>query len=153
MESESRQTDREVTRTVAGILDQQRARGDAGRTNLISVLEEIQESFGHLPRRALYALASETGESINRLYGLASFFKSFSFEPKGKHVVSVCMGTACHVRKSPEIVEEFSSQLGIEPTATTEGQGDPQADSERDSRPGCRQRPADLPRLARLSPL
>ena len=56
---------------------------------------------------------------MSRLYSLATFFKAFSLEPRGKHIITVCMGTACHVRKAPRIVDEISRILGIEAGGTT----------------------------------
>ncbi len=119
MATESLQTDQDEKSTVASILERQRARGTAGRVNLVSVLEAIQETYGYIPEGALDALSEETGESFNSLYGLASFYKSFCFKPKGEHVISICLGTACHVRNSPELVDEFSTKLGIKPGETT----------------------------------
>jgi len=119
MATGSLQTDQDERSIVASILKAQRAGGSSDRINLVSVLEGIQAAFGFIPESALDALSEETGESFNSLYGLASFYKSFSFEPKGRHVVSICLGTACHVRKSPELVDEFSTQLGIGPGETS----------------------------------
>ncbi|MFC1500698.1 NAD(P)H-dependent oxidoreductase subunit E [Candidatus Zixiibacteriota bacterium] len=119
MATGSLQTDQDERNTVAAILEAQRAGGTSDRINLVSVLEGIQEAYGFIPESALDALSEETGESFNSLYGLASFYRSFSFKPKGRHVVSICLGTACHVRKSPELVDEFSTELGVGPGETT----------------------------------
>ncbi len=105
--------------SVSDILEHHRAHAIGGRLNLISVLQAIQNTYGYLPESALQKVAAETGDSINRLYSLASFYKSFSFVPQGDHVVSICMGTACHVRKASGLVDEFTTQLGIEPGETS----------------------------------
>lgn len=105
---------------VTGILARHRAQAIGGRINLIAILQAIQNTYGYLPESALQRVSDETGDSINRLYSLASFYKSFTFAPQGEHVVSICMGTACHVRKASGLVTEFSSQLGIEPGETTD---------------------------------
>lgn len=86
---------------------------------LISVLEEIQSRQSYLPLEALKTVAKETGRSLVDVYGLATFYKSFSLTPRGKHRCLVCVGTACHVRGAPVIVEECSQQLGVDPGETT----------------------------------
>lgn len=87
---------------------------------LISILEDMQGLYGYLPQEELKKLAEETGCSLVDIYGVATFYKSFSLEPRGKHLVSVCLGTACHVRNAPQIIEEFEKQLGIGRGETTE---------------------------------
>ncbi len=86
---------------------------------LLSILTEIQSRYGYLPEEALRRVATATGDSLTDIYGVVTFYKAFSLKPRGKHLVSVCLGTACHVRGAPKIVEEFSRQLGIEPGETT----------------------------------
>jgi NADH-quinone oxidoreductase subunit E len=86
---------------------------------VISILDAIQSKYGHLPRPALQAVAEETGRSLVDIYGVATFYRSFSLEPRGRHLVSVCLGTACHVRGAPGVIEEFQSRLGIQPGETT----------------------------------
>jgi NADH:ubiquinone oxidoreductase subunit E/predicted RNA-binding Zn-ribbon protein involved in translation (DUF1610 family) len=86
---------------------------------LISILEDIQASYGYLPEEALKAVAEQTGRSLVDVYGVATFYRSFSLKPRGKHLISVCLGTACHVRGAPVIAEEFIHQLGIKAGETT----------------------------------
>lgn len=95
--------------TVVGIVESRT--DDMG--GLISILEDIQSRFGYLPREALDIVAERTGRSLVDIYGVATFYKSFSLEPRGKHLVSVCLGTACHVRNAPLVAEEFERQLGL----------------------------------------
>ncbi len=90
-----------------------------GSTALISILEDIQAEFGYLPSDALTLVAHETGASLVDIYGIATFYRSFSLKPRGKHVVSVCLGTACHVRGGPSVASEFEHQLGIKAGETT----------------------------------
>jgi len=85
--------------------------GDRG--GLISILEEIQAKYGYLPGDALRTVSEMTGRSLVDVYGVATFYRAFSLEPRGKHLVSVCLGTACHVRGAPRIAKEFQRQLGI----------------------------------------
>ena len=101
--------------TVLGILDKHE--GDRG--GLISILEEIQAKYSYLPAEALRAVAEATGQSLVDIYGVATFYKSFSLKPRGKHVCTVCMGTACHVRGAPKVGREFEHQLGVNAGETT----------------------------------
>lgn len=89
------------------------------RGELISILEEIQKKYGYLPADALKTVAEKTARSLVDIYGIATFYKSFSLKPKGKHLISVCLGTACHVRNAPSIAKEFERQLGIPAGETT----------------------------------
>ncbi len=90
------------------------------RGGLISILEGIQAKYGYLPESALRLVAEQTGRSLVDIYGVATFYKAFSLEPKGRHLCSVCVGTACHVRNSPAVEDEFKRKLGIQPGETTD---------------------------------
>jgi len=89
------------------------------RGSLISILEEIQSQYGYLPGDALQVVAEKTGRSLVDIYGVATFYKAFRLKPRGKHLVSVCLGTACHVRGGPSIAQEFESQLKVRRTGET----------------------------------
>lgn len=86
---------------------------------LISILEEFQSQYGYLPEQALRKTAELTDHSLIDIYGVATFYKSFSLKPRGKHLISICLGTACHVRSAPIIVEEFERLLKISAGQTT----------------------------------
>lgn len=86
---------------------------------LIGILQQIQARYGYLPPDALAVVADRTGRSLTDVYGVATFFRSFSLQPRGKHVCLVCLGTACHVRGGPVIAEEFTRTLGVRPGETT----------------------------------
>jgi NADH-quinone oxidoreductase subunit E len=86
---------------------------------LIAILGEIQAEYGYLPQGALRQLSRKTGRSLEEIYGVATFYRSFSLEPRGRHHVCACLGTACHVRGAPRIVEELERQLGIQAGQTT----------------------------------
>lgn len=86
---------------------------------LISVLEEIQTIYGYLPANVLREVATKTGRSLTDIYGVATFYRSFDLKPRGKHLISVCLGTACHVRGAPRIINEFEGQLGVKTGETT----------------------------------
>lgn len=86
---------------------------------LIPVLQETQEKFGYLPEAAISEIAKFLGLSQSMVYGVASFYAQFRFEPQGKHLIKVCQGTACHVRGAARILDEVEKQLGIKPRETT----------------------------------
>jgi len=90
------------------------------RGGLISVLEEIQLKYSYLPEEALRQIAEKTGRSLVDIYGVATFYKSFSLKPRGKHLISVCSGTACHVRGAHSIAREVEQQLNIKSGETTQ---------------------------------
>ena len=89
------------------------------RTAVISILHDIQDRYNHLPKEALEQVAGRLDMDLNDIYGVATFYKSFSLIPKGKHSVTLCLGTACHVRGGPKILKEITQQLNIEPGQTT----------------------------------
>ena len=90
-----------------------------GENGLIALLDGIQDKYGYLSEEHLRSVARQTGRSLVDIYGIATFYRSFSLQPRGEHTVFVCLGTACHVRGAPMIVEEFERQLGIHVGETT----------------------------------
>ena len=94
------------------------ARRDA-QGGMIAILQEVQQRCGYLPEQALRQVAEQTGRSLVDVYGLVTFYRSFSLAPRGRHVVSACLGTACHVRGAARVVEELKAQLDIEAGQTT----------------------------------
>jgi NADH-quinone oxidoreductase subunit E len=89
------------------------------RTALISILHDVQDRYKYLPDEALKMVASRLRMDINEIYGVATFYKSFSLVPQGKHSITLCLGTACHVRGGPKILRELKGLLHIEPGQTT----------------------------------
>lgn len=89
------------------------------RGALIAILEEIQDEYGYLSEKALRTVADMTGRSLVDVFGVATFFRSFSLKPRGNHLISACLGTACHVRGAQRTVEEFERKLGIRAGETT----------------------------------
>ena len=87
--------------------------------NPIAILGAIQERYRYLPEDAIRQLALSLAVPLRDVYGLATFYKSFRLKPMGNHLISVCVGTACHVRGAPSIAEEFMRQLGVSPGETT----------------------------------
>ncbi|HUT94595.1 MAG TPA: NAD(P)H-dependent oxidoreductase subunit E [Thermoguttaceae bacterium] len=100
---------------VLAILDKHQEEGHG----LIAILGEIQRRYGYLPEKALRTVGERTGRSLVDIYGIATFYGSFSLQPRGKHLISACLGTACHVRGAPRIVEELERQLKIKTGETT----------------------------------
>jgi len=90
------------------------------QASLIMVLQDVNAAFNYLPEAALRRIGERLGLSFAEVYGTASFYKAFSLEPRGEHLVQVCMGTACHVRGAQRILEEFERLLGVAGGMTTE---------------------------------
>lgn len=86
---------------------------------LIAALEEIQARYHYLPAEALILASERLGVPLSQAYSVATFYNAFSLKPKGKHCLNVCMGTACHVRGSPHILDRLESKLGIGAGNTT----------------------------------
>jgi NADH-quinone oxidoreductase subunit E len=89
------------------------------KTALISILHDVQDRYKYLPDEALKMVASRLHMDINQIYGVATFYKSFTLVPQGKHSITLCLGTACHVRGGPKILKEFKDLLQVEPGQTT----------------------------------
>jgi len=87
---------------------------------LVSVLQDVQAEYNYLPRKALLQVSQGLDIPLTQVYSVASFFKAFSLKPRGRHLINVCLGTACHVRGAVRILEEIERQLGINPGETTE---------------------------------
>ncbi|MBA7542131.1 NADP-reducing hydrogenase subunit HndA [subsurface metagenome] len=87
---------------------------------LISILQDIQEEYNYLPHEALRIVSKALGIPLIDVVGVATYYRSFSLEPRGKHIIIVCLGTACHVRGGPKILNQFERKLNIEAGNTTE---------------------------------
>jgi NADH-quinone oxidoreductase subunit E len=95
------------------------AESGAGQRDLIPILHHLQAELGHVPPPAIPVLARHLRVSEAEVFGVLTFYKAFALEPKGKHIVTVCLGTACHVRGGVRIVEEFEKRLGVPAGKTT----------------------------------
>ncbi len=89
---------------------------------LITVLQEIQEAYGYLPRPALSEVSAAMGVPLSKIFGVVTFYAQFHLKPRGKHVIRVCLGTACHVRGGERMLEKVGEILGIGPGETTDDQ-------------------------------
>ncbi|HDQ72050.1 MAG TPA: NAD(P)H-dependent oxidoreductase subunit E [Chloroflexi bacterium] len=92
---------------------------DADRTNALAILQDIQKAYNYLPRPTLERTAERIGVSVGEVYRLATFFKAFSLQPQGEHMLRVCLGTACHVIGGVRILEHLERELGIKAGETT----------------------------------
>jgi len=86
---------------------------------LIAILQDIQAEHNYLPPDALRAVARSLGVPLIDVIGVATFYRAFSLKPRGRHIVTVCLGTACHIRGGPKILEEFERKLAVQPGETT----------------------------------
>lgn len=87
---------------------------------LMHVMQEAQSIYGYLPYEAQVMIAEGMDIPLEKIYGVSTFYAQFSLAPKGRYKISVCLGTACYVKGSQEILDELSEQLGIEPDECTE---------------------------------
>jgi len=88
--------------------------------SLISILQDIQAEYRYLPEEAMRLVAEKMTLPLIQIYGVATFFRAFSLEPQGRHVLSVCTGTACHVRGAAAVLDEVQREIGIGPGSTTD---------------------------------
>jgi NADH-quinone oxidoreductase subunit E/NADP-reducing hydrogenase subunit HndA len=88
--------------------------------NVIHVLHGVQGKLGYLPAEVQEFIAKQLNMPVSKVYGIVSFYSFFTMTPKGKYPIDVCLGTACHVRGSDKLLEEFRRQLGIGEGQTTD---------------------------------
>lgn len=107
---------KELMKNVQNILNQY----TSDKSNLIQILNEIQETFGYVPMVAQEKIAEYLNISMADVYGVVTFYSRFTTTPSGKYKISVCLGTACYVKNSEKILDRIKTRLGIEPGQTTE---------------------------------
>jgi len=90
------------------------------QSQLVSILQDIQSEYNYLPRQALEKLSKKMDIPQSQVYSMATFFRAFSLNKRGKHIVNVCLGTACHVRGAELILESLERQTGISRGQTTQ---------------------------------
>jgi NADH-quinone oxidoreductase subunit E/NADP-reducing hydrogenase subunit HndA len=101
------------------IIDVCKANGNSAG-NVIHVLHGVQGKLGYLPAEVQEFIAKQLNIPVSKVYGIVSFYSFFTMTPKGKYPIDVCLGTACHVRGSDKLLEEFRRQLGIGEGQTTD---------------------------------
>ncbi|MBA7714356.1 NADP-reducing hydrogenase subunit HndA [subsurface metagenome] len=90
------------------------------KEQLISLLQDIQAEFNYLPRDVLVRVSQKLDIPLSQVFSVATFFRAFSLKPRGRHLVTVCLGTACHVRGAHRLVDKVERDYGIKPGETTE---------------------------------
>ena len=90
------------------------------KENLIMIIQEIQRRFNYLPEPALKYVATSIGVPLSRIYGVATFYSTFSLEPRGRNIISICLGTACHVRGGERVRERIEESLNLKDGETTD---------------------------------
>lgn len=95
------------------------SRYDQAEHSLIAVLQDLQKEFNYLPEEVLKLVSDRLGVPYSQTYHVVTFYKAFSLKPRGRNILTICMGTACHVRGAPKLVEEAKRALGIGPGETT----------------------------------
>jgi len=96
------------------------ARYDGDPGMLVSILQDVQADYNYLPKEALVQVGEGLDIPLSQVYGVASFFKAFSLKPRGRHLINVCLGTACHVRGAVRVLDEIERRLGVKSGETTE---------------------------------
>jgi len=86
---------------------------------LVSILQDIQAKYNYLPKEELVEVSQALGAPLSQVYSVATFFKAFSLEPRGRHLINVCLGTACHVRGAVRVLEAIERELDIKAGGTT----------------------------------
>jgi NADH-quinone oxidoreductase subunit E len=89
------------------------------KSSLIAILQDVQEAYRYLPKEALSYLSQEMDIPLMRVYEVATFYNAFSLKPRGKHIVKLCVGTACHVRGAAGILDKLERTLEIKPGETS----------------------------------
>lgn len=80
---------------------------------VIPILQRTQDQFGYLPKEAMQEISKRSGISISQLYGVATFYAQFNLEPRGRHIIQICDGTACHVKGSTKLVEAIEEEYNL----------------------------------------
>jgi NADH:ubiquinone oxidoreductase subunit E len=90
------------------------------KENLIMILQAIQKKYNYLPGPTLAYLSTKIGVPMSKIYGVATFYSTFSLEPRGRNIISICRGTACHVRGAERVLDQIQESLSIRDGETTE---------------------------------
>ena len=88
-------------------------------TDIIPLLQRLQDAYGYLPREVVLAVCEETGLPASRVFGVATFYAQFHLEPRGRHLIRCCRGTACHVRGGKNVIRALERELGVPEGGTT----------------------------------
>lgn len=86
----------------------------------LAILQDVQSEYGFIPRETMNLIAEYLNLPVSNIYSMATFYKALSLKPKGKHIIKVCNGTACHIRGSNILIDELAELLNINPGETTD---------------------------------
>lgn len=100
-------------------IDEILAKYKGQKGSLIPILQEVQGLYNYLPKEALEYVAEETNNPISQIYGVVTFYSQFHLNPRGRNIIRVCQGTACHVRGGKLILQEVEKELGVKAGHTT----------------------------------
>ena len=106
---------KQVKEKVGSILDSYRR----DKSLLVSILQDVQAEYRYLPEEAIVEVSQGLDVPLSQVYSVATFFRAFNLKPIGRHLINVCLGTACHVRGAIRILEKIERDLGISPGETT----------------------------------
>ena len=108
-----------LSATAAKQIEEIIARYENEKTPLMMILSDIQREYGYIPLEVQELISEKTGIPVAEIYGVVTFYSFFSLEPKGKYVIGVCLGTACYVKGSQQVIDKFAEILNIKPGETT----------------------------------
>ncbi len=106
----------QMLQDVDAVIDQWGAKPES----LLQIMLDVNHKFNYLPKESLLRISERLRMPINQIYSVANFFKVFSLTPRGRTMVQVCTGTACHVKGAPKLLDRVRQDLGLEPGQTTE---------------------------------
>lgn len=104
---------------IKNVVDEVLARYGNDKSMLVSILQDVQAEYNYLPREGLSQISQCLNIPLSQVYSVATFFKAFSLKPRGRHLINVCLGTACHVRGGIRILEKVQRDLQLSPGETT----------------------------------
>lgn len=100
--------------------DQILAKSHHQPSDLIGILQDVQREFGYIPRTSLERISEDLNVPLSQVYTVATFYKAFKLQPTGKHIIKVCLGTACHIKGGPQLMQALERELGVRPEEVTE---------------------------------
>ena len=106
-----------------GLIDEILEKHGNDKSKIISIMQDVQEEYRYLPKEVLQYIAKKVGISDAKVFGVATFYGNFSLDAKGKYVIKVCRGTACHVRRSDKILDAVYESTGLSPDKLTTDDG------------------------------
>lgn len=92
---------------------------DFDKKNTLAILQDIQKEYNHIPREVMDLLSEQLDMPLSKLYSIATFYRALSLRPRGKNIIKICDGTACHIRSSQLLADEIEKLIGIRPGETS----------------------------------